>query len=375
MTVLRDETVTSTAVDPRAADHFIRMFHDAHPAAGSVGKRLAAVRTAIAETGTYRHSAAELAYGARVALRDSGWCTSGVPWRQLKIRDLRGLRNAAAVAAECIAHLRLACADGKVRPLVTVFAPDTPTAAGPRVWNDQLVRYAGHQTDDGILGDRRYVGFTEAVRKMGWQPPASRSRFDRLPLVVETSHEGPVLFGVPADAALEVLLHHPDLPWFGELGLRWPAVPVLGNMTLSIGGVRYPAAPVNSWHIGSDIGTRALADEAAYGVAGQVAERLGLDTSSERTLWRDRVTVELNRAVLHSFDQAGITITDHYAEAQHRLAWLRSRQRAHAYRPTFRVSGSDTLRARHGGPAWFASSPDRAGESAGQSGDPGLIGA
>ncbi len=359
VTALRDETVTSPPVDPRAAEHFLRMFHDAHPAAGPVGKRLADVRAAIAETGTYRHTTDELAYGARVALRDSGWCTSGVPWRQLKIRDLRGLRNAAAVAAECIAHLRLACANNKIRPLVSIFAPDTPSAPGPRVWNDQLVRYAGHRAGDTVLGDRRYTGFTDAVCRMGWQPPAQPGRFDRLPIVVETAHEGPVLFGVPADAAVEVRLHHPDLPWLHEWELRWPAVPVLGNMTLTIGGVRYPAAPVNSWHIGTDIGTRALADEAAYGVARQVAERLGLDTSTERTLWRDRATVELNRAVLHSFDRAGITITDHHAEAQHRLAWLRSRQRAHAYRPTFRVSPADAVRARDGGPARFGS-PERA---------------
>jgi nitric-oxide synthase len=375
VTALRDETVTSAPVDPRAAEHFLRMFHDAHPAAGAVGKRLAQVRAAIADTGTYRHTAAELAYGARVALRDSGWCTSGVPWRQLKIRDLRGLRNAAAVAAECVAHLRLAWADGRVRPLVSVFAPDTPTAAGPRIWNDQLVRYAGYPDDDGqVLGDRRYVGFTDAVCRMGWQPPARRGRFDRLPLVVETTHEGPILFGVPGDAAVDVALRHPDLPWFAELGLRWPAVPVLGNMTLAIGGVRYPAAPVNSWHIGTDIGTRALADEAAYGMARQVAERLGLDTSTERTLWRDRATIELNRAVLHSFDEDGVTIIDHFAEAQHRLAWLRSRQRAHAYRPTFRVAASDAVRARQGGPARFAAPPSPDRESGLTSGI-GLLGA
>jgi len=370
VTALRDETVTSPPVDPRAAEYFLRMFHDAHPSSGALAKRLAAARDAIATTGTYRHTAAELAYGARIALRDTGWCTSGSGWRQLKVRDLRGLRNAAAVAAECVTHLRLAGADGKIKPLVSIFAPDTPTAPGPRVWNDQLVRYAGH---DAGLGDRRYTGFTAAVRAMGWQSPATPGRFDVLPIVVETMHEGPMLFTVPPDAAREVPLHHPDLPWFVELGLRWPAVPVLGNMTLTIGGVRYPAAPVNSWHIGTDIGTRALADEAAYGIAREVAGKLGLDTSSERTLWRDRVTVELNRAVLHSFDTAGITITDHYAEARHRLAWLRSRQRAHAYRPTFRVDPADARRARDGGPARFEPrSPERAPATTSEI---GLIGA
>jgi nitric-oxide synthase len=349
VTALRDETVTES-VDPRAAEHFVRMFHDAHPAAGPVGTRQAQVRAAIAETGTYRHTAGELAYGARVALRDSGWCTSGVPWRQLKVRDLRGLRNAAAVAAECVAHLRHATAAGQVRPLVTVFAPDNPAAPGPKIWNDQLLRYAGHRLDDGgVLGDRRYAEFTDAVCRMGWQPPRRRSRFDLLPLVVATAHEGPVLFDVPEDAAAEVPLHHPDLPWFADLGLRWPAVPVVANMTLSIGGVRYPAAPVNSWHVGTEIGTRGLADEAAYGMARVVAQRLGLDTSAERTLWRDRATVELNRAVLHSFDSAGVTVTDHHAEARHRLAWLRSRQRPHAYRPAFRAPPSPVRDQVNGG--------------------------
>jgi nitric-oxide synthase len=377
VTALRAETGLAASVDPRAAEHFVRMFHDAHPAAGPAGTRLAEVRAAIAETGTYRHTAGELAYGARVALRDSGWSTSGVPWRQLKVRDLRGLRNAAAVAAECVAHLRHATAGGQVRPLVTVFAPDTPTTPGPKVWNDQLVRYAGHRSEEEVLGDRRYAEFTDAVCRMGWQPPAERGRFDRLPLVVETQHEGPQLFDVPADAAVDVPLHHPDLPWFAELGLRWPSVPVVANMTLTIGGVSYPAAPVNSVHVGTEIGTRGLADEAAYGVAREVADRLGLDTSTERTLWRDRATVECNRAVLHSFDTAGVGVTDHYAEAQHRLAWLRSRQRAHAHRPTFRVAPQDALRARQGGPPRFGVpvSPDQGQVEAGPNSEMRLVGA
>ncbi|MGM1065778.1 nitric oxide synthase oxygenase, partial [Saccharothrix sp. Mg75] len=308
-----------TTFDVDAAESFLRMFHTAHPGAGPVGPRLAAVRDEVAGTGTYRHTPDELAYGARIALRDSGWCTSGVPWRRLKVRDLRGLRNAAAVAGECVEHLRLATNGGEIRPLVTVFAPDAPGSPGPCVWNEQLVRYAGHA--DGT-GDRRYAGFTRAVREMGWRPPGPPGRFDVLPLVVETAHEGAKLFTVPPDVVHEVCLEHPDLPWFGQLGLRWHAVPVIAHTRLSIGGVTYPAAPFNSWFVGSEIGARSLADENACGAARPVAEALGLDTSSERSLWRDRAVVELNRAVLHSFDLARVTVTDHHAEALHRLSWL-----------------------------------------------------
>ncbi|HEX3786279.1 MAG TPA: nitric oxide synthase oxygenase [Pseudonocardiaceae bacterium] len=344
------DRVTPPPVDPRAAEDFVRMFHDAHPEAGSTSARLAEVRGEIAESGSYRHTAEELAYGARVALRDSGWCTSGVPWRQLKVRDLRGLRNAAAVAAECVSHLRQATGSGAIRPLVTVFAPDLPGSPGPCVWNDQLVRYAGYRTGNSTIGDRRFVGFTETVRRMGWPQPSPRGRFDRLPLVVQTAHEGPRFFEVPADVVGEVPLTHPELPWLAELGLRWPAVPVISNMRLTIGGVSYPAAPFNSWHVGTEIGTRSLADEGGYGVAREVADRLGLDTSTERTLWRDRAVVELNRAVLHSFDAAGVTITDHHTEAAHRLAWLRSRQRPAAHRPVFRLDAGRAELARNGPP-------------------------
>ncbi|RKT51747.1 nitric oxide synthase oxygenase [Saccharothrix australiensis] len=347
-------TTESTALDPAAAEGFLRMFHIAHPEAGPVGTRLARVREEIADTGTYRHTASELAYGARVALRDSGWCTSGVPWRRLKVRDLRGCRDAATVAAECVEHLRLATNDGRIRPLVTVFAPDAPARPGPRVWNEQAVRYAGHA--DGT-GDRRYRAFTGAVRAMGWQPPAAPGPFDVLPLVVETEHEGPRLFAVPPEVVHEVSLEHPDLPWFGSLGLRWHAVPLITNMRLSIGGVHYPAAPFNTWFVGSEIGARSLADEHAYGAARPVAEALGLDTSAERSLWRDRAVVELNRAVLHSFDLAGVTVTDHHAESLHRLSWLRSRQRPAGERPAFRLDPAAARRARAGGPARFSGSP------------------
>ncbi|TWP53147.1 nitric oxide synthase oxygenase [Lentzea tibetensis] len=327
------------------------MFHVAHSEAGSVSARIAQVRAEVADTGTYRHTTNELAYGARIALRDSGWCTSGVPWRRLKVRDLRGYRNAAAVAGECVEHLRLATNEGEIRPLVTVFAPDTPGTPGPCIWNEQLIRYAGYS--DG-MGDPRYAQFTDTMQGMGWVPPDDRSRFDYLPLVVETAHEGARLFTMPREVVHEVPLEHPDIPEFAELGLRWHSTPVISNMRLTIGGINYPAAPFNSWFVGAEIGARSLADEGAYGAAREVAEALGLDTSSERTLWRDLATVHLNRAVLHSFDKAQVTITDHHAEALHRLAWLRSRQKPSPARPAFRLDPVAAQRARTGGPARFA---------------------
>lgn len=350
MTAIREELIPSqTSPSETAAEDFLRSFHSAHPEAGSLRERLAEVRRSIAETGTYRHTTAELSYGARVALRDSGWCTSGLPWRRLKVRDLRGLRNASAIAGECFEHLRLATNAGRIQPLITVFAPDTPEASGPRIWNEQVVRYAGYSlADGGVLGDARYQGFTATAQSLGWKPPPQRGRFDHLPLVVETEHEGVTLAPLPRDVVQEVPLEHPDHRWFGELGLRWHSVPLISNMQLLIGGIRYPAAPFNTWFVGTEIGTRGLADDHAYGLTRQVAERLGMDTSTERSLWRDRAIVEINRAVLHSFDAARVTITDHHSEALHRLEWLRSGRRPGGSAPAFTVSKAAARRARTG---------------------------
>ncbi len=55
---------------------------------------------------------------------------------------------------------------------------------------------------------------------------------------------------------------------------------------------------------------------------------MGLDTSSEATLWRDRALIELNRAVLHSYDLAGVKISDHHTESERFLTHIRNEERA-----------------------------------------------
>jgi nitric-oxide synthase len=126
----------------------------------------------------------------------------------------------------------------------------------------------------------------------------------------------PELFEVPRDAVLEVPLVHPDLEWFADLRLRWHAVPAISNMPLRIGGITYPAAPFNGWYLNTEIGARNLADADRYDLLPVIAARMGLDTRSVRTLWKDRALVELVTAVQHSFDLAGVTMADHHTESE-----------------------------------------------------------
>jgi nitric-oxide synthase len=319
----------SGPVDPAEAEEFLRLFHTENPTAGDVDRRVAWVQAEIDLTGTYQHTTAELTFGAQVAWRNSARCIGRLYWRSLRVRDLRAVRSADDVAEQCVHHLRQAWNDGKVRPLMSVFAPEAPGRPAPRIWNEQLIRYAAYPREDGgVLGDPRYLWFTGSVARLGWQPTEPHSAFDVLPLVIETAEEGPQLYELPADAVHEVPITHPDLPWLAELGLRWHAVPAISNMRMVIGGVSYPAAPFNGWYMGTEIGARNLADTERYDLLPEIARRLGLDTSSETTLWRDRALVELNRAVLHSYTAAGVTITDHHTESDRFIRHMEKEQRA-----------------------------------------------
>ncbi|WP_245916430.1 nitric oxide synthase oxygenase [Nocardioides gansuensis] len=316
-------------VDRAAAAEFLELFHAENPEAGPVGPRIAAVMREIDMTGTYWHTPEELTFGARVAWRNNARCIGRLYWRSLQVRDLRTVSDAAGVARHCFEHLRAANNGGKIRPMISVFAPETPLRPAPRIWNEQLIRYAGYEQPNGrVLGDPRYRTFTSQLIQRGWRPPEPLGAFDVLPLVVETVDEGPQMFQLPGQAVHEVPLEHPELAWFAELGMRWHAVPVISNNRLVIGGVSYPAAPFNGWYMGTEIGARNLGDSDRYDLVPTVAERMGLDTSHEATLWRDQALVEINRAVLHSFRANGVTISDHHTESRRFLTHLEREERA-----------------------------------------------
>ncbi|MEU1424295.1 nitric oxide synthase oxygenase [Kitasatospora sp. NPDC005751] len=312
--------------DPDAAADFVRQFHREQPGAGDPTGRVLAVLDEIDRTGTYQHTPAELAYGARLAWRNAARCIGRLYWRSLVVRDLRHLASADDIATECFEHLRVASNGGRIRPVISVFAPDRPGRPAARILNQQLVRYAGRPTGHGFVGDPAGARLAARARDLGWK--CGEERFEVLPLLVqERPGARPEWYELPDDTTPEVELSHPDHPWFAELGLRWYTVPAISDMTLEIGGVRYPTAPFNGWYMGTEIGARNLADADRYDMLATVADRLGLDTSSDRTLWRDRALVELNVAVLHSFQEAGVTIADHHTESERFLKHIAQEKR------------------------------------------------
>jgi len=297
------------------AERFITMFHSENQA-GPPDRRLRQVRREIETTGTYWHTPAELEFGARVAWRNSSRCIGRLYWHSLRVHDRREVTAAADIAAESVRHLRQATNGGRIRPVITVFAPDAPGRPGPRILSSQLIRYAGYQAADGIvLGDPANTDITRVARCLGWPGGRPAGRFDILPLLVQEAGAPVTRHELPADAVLEVPIGHPEFGWFAGLGLRWYAVPVISDMYLDVGGVCYPAAPFNGWYMCTEIGSRDLGDSGRYDQLPVIAKRMGLSTASDRTLWKDKAMTELNLAVLHSFSRAGVTISDHHTES------------------------------------------------------------
>jgi nitric-oxide synthase len=310
-----------------AAERFVTLFHAENPQPGTVVDRMRQVAAEVRARGTYRHTPEELAFAARVAWRNSSRCIGRLYWRTLRVRDRRQVSAADEVAAECFSHLREATNGGRIRPVITVFAPDAPGRPGPCIVNSQLIGYAGHQSSGTVIGDPAHLEITRLARELGWQAGDTPGRFDLLPLIVRSPGLPPAWFELPGDAVLEVPLRHPDLPWFRELRLRWYAVPVISDMLLEAGGIRYPAAPFNGWYMCTEIGSRDLGDADRYNQLPEVAARMGLAVASPRTLWKDRAVTELNAAVLHSYEMSGVKIADHHTESEHFLAHVEKEQR------------------------------------------------
>lgn len=290
-----------------------------------MNRRITEIEMEIKRCAVYKHSLEELIHGAKMAWRNSNRCIGRLFWESLAVIDARHIETVKGMAEALFQHIEQATNGGKVKPLITVFPQQdiSNTQTAPRIWNHQLIRYAGYEGENGeIIGDPASISFTKKCVELGWS--GSGTAFDILPLVISAKGEKPEWYSIPKPIALEVPLSHPELSPFAELGLRWYAVPFVSDMLLEIGGIRYTAAPFNGWYMGTEIGARNLADETRYNMLPNVARVMGLDTSKNSTLWKDRALVELNVAVLHSFKEQGVTIVDHHTAAQQFMRFERN---------------------------------------------------
>ncbi len=301
------------------ARSWLEQFHSEKGQTDAFAARWREVRGQIQDLGVYALTSEELKYGAQVAWRNSTRCVGRLSWDSLVVRDCRQLDTAEKVFAALVEHIQQSTNQGRITPLISIFAPESSSGPKVRIWNRQLIGYAGYRQPDGsIVGDPLNTDFTEYAQKLGWNGQKS-GRFDLLPIVIELNGELR-WFDLPRDLICEVAIRHPFYDWFEELDLKWFALPAVSGMRLEIGGLSFPAAPFSGWYVGSEVGARDLADVNRYNALPEIAQRLGLDTQSDRNLWKDRALIELNAAVLWSFSQARVAIVDHHTVTRQFMA-------------------------------------------------------
>ncbi|WDL98096.1 nitric oxide synthase oxygenase [Alicyclobacillus sp. ALC3] len=291
-----------------AREFIAKCYHELGKSAEDAQDRLTAIQESLMRRATYELTYEELEHGARMAWRNSNRCIGRLFWKSLNVFDERSLSTPEKVVNALYRHIEFATNEGKIRPTITVLNPKV------RILNHQLLRYAGYETERGVIGDPHSIAITRLCEELGWR--GKRTPFDVLPLVVQIEGEQPVWFSIPDDLVLEVDIHHPDYPQFEGLGLKWYTVPMISDMALEIGGLRFAAAPFNGWYMETEIGARNFADLNRYNMLPKVASLLGLDIKSDASLWKDRALIELNIAVLQSFKERGVTIVDHHTAAK-----------------------------------------------------------
>ncbi|KAG7307096.1 hypothetical protein JYU34_007233 [Plutella xylostella] len=273
------------------------------------------VQEEVASTGTYQLTTTELVFGAKLAWRNASRCIGRIQWSKLQVFDCRQVTTTSGMFEALCNHIKYSTNKGNIRSAITVFPQRTDCSHDYRIWNSQLISYAGYRQPDGsVLGDPMHCEFTELCIKLGWKAP--RTAWDVLPLVLSANGKDPDYFEIPRELVMEIPMTHPNYEWFEDLQLRWYALPAVSGMRFDCGGIEFTANAFNGWYMSTEIGCRNFCDTNRLNMLEKVAQLMGLDTRTPVTLWRDKALVEVNVAVLHSFQQHNATIVDHHTAAE-----------------------------------------------------------
>jgi nitric-oxide synthase, bacterial len=270
----------------------------------------------------------DLASCAKEAWRNSVRCIGRRIWKALHVIDGRSLEGPDEIFEALLTHIKKATNGGQILPVMSVFREWSAKEHEIRIWNHQLIRYAGYGQSNGTtLGDPMNRELTQIAIALGWRPPFTPGPFDLLPLIIQVGQKL-CWYELPAQEVLEVKIRHPRYPFFEKMGLRWYTVPAVSDMIFATGASLHPCAPFNGHYMGTEIGARNLGDTDRYNYLPEMAVKLGLDTTTSRTLWKDHALVVLNEAVLWSFDSEGVRIADHHSASDDFLRFCEKEKKA-----------------------------------------------
>ena len=313
---------------------FIRRFHrECRLTDAECRTRERAVMRDLKKHDWYELTPEEIAFGARLAWRHSARCIGRLYWQSLKVVDCRSVTDPDVIAANMFEHLKTAWNDGEIRSVISIFPPVRENRLPPYIESSQAIQYAGRlEVGKPVVGDPLNIEITRIVEGLGWRGGGGDPRFEVLPLLIRDDHQRRTCYEIPEEAVREVSIRHPSIDAIGELDLRWYAIPCVSSMILSIGGIDHPCAPFNGHYMGTEIASRNFSDERRYNLLPEVARCLGLDPGRSPELWKDHALLALNEAVLHSYKEAGVRMTDHHTECERYMDFV-ERERAEGRQP------------------------------------------
>ena len=292
-------------------------------------RRWSDVRRQLSRRDYYEHTPEELAFGARIAWRNHAKCIGRLFWESLEVFDCRHVTDPDAIAGRIDTHLREATGDGRIRSIISVFAPVRGTEVPAWIESEQITQYACHQGAGGAwIGDRQNIEPTQIARSLGWEPEGHPGRFDLLPWFLRDAKGRRMSVDLRPGSVRQVAIRHPSKAGLDTLGLRWYSVPLVSGMILTIGGIDYPCAPFNGFYMSTEIASRNFGDIRRYDLLPEAADAMEISRDRANPLWMDETLTELNRAVLHSYAEAGVTMLDHHTAAQQYMDFHAREQRA-----------------------------------------------
>merc|ERR550532_3807777 len=146
-------------------------------------------------------------------------------------------------------------------------------------------------------------------------------------MLLSGSDGKPHYYEMPEELLLEVKIRHPTIEAITNLNLKWLGLPGVSSMMFECGGLQFPASPFAGWYQGTEVASRDFLDPQRYNLLYKIGEAMGLDTSSNASLWKDEVALELNKAVLSSYKEAGVSMVDHFTQADQFVSHLQEETR------------------------------------------------
>uniref|UniRef100_A0A8B9R6I7 Nitric oxide synthase n=1 Tax=Astyanax mexicanus TaxID=7994 RepID=A0A8B9R6I7_ASTMX len=285
-----DEVRTKEELLPLATD-FINQYYTSIKRCGSKAHvdRLEEVKKEIETSGTYQLKDTELIYGAKHAWRNAARCVGRIQWSKLQVFDARDCTTAHGMFNYICNHIKYATNKGNLRYALEQFIALDFMDLGAFVLQAASYR----QPPVGSVLQAICI-------QQGWKAP--KGRFDVLPLLLQANGNDPELFEIPDDLVLEVNITHPKFP-VKSSGLLMSLVGVFFLRVVYRGYFR-------RWHTckETEMIFRCLETE--------VATMMGLDTRKTSSLWKDQALVEINIAVLYSYQVSKVTIVDHHSATE-----------------------------------------------------------